>query len=69
MGVFDDAVSTGRPREMEDSIGAVVVEEGFVGVFRGEVEAVRFLFIVGRRRFADTVRGGEVLEGGSFIKG
>ena len=69
VGVFDDAVSTGRPREMEDRIGAVVVEEGFVGVFRGEAEAVRFLFIVCRRRFADAIRGGEGLEGGSFIKG
>ena len=68
MGVFDEAVSAGRLREMEDRVGAVVVE-GFVGVFRGEAEAVRFLFIVGRRRFADAVRRREVLEGGNFIKG
>ena len=53
---------------MEDRIGAVVVEEGFVGVFRGEAEAVRFLFIVCRRRFADAIRGGGGLRGRKFYQ-
>lgn len=69
VGVFDEAVSAGRLRTMEDRVGAVVVEEGFVGVSRGEAEAVRFLFIVCKRKFADAIGKREVLERGSFIKG